>query len=77
MTNNNKTAVDSQQNHEQSHEQTRRSFLTKFGKLATVTPFALTALMSPVSSAAPTSCRENQENKHCPAKATKSKSSTF
>lgn len=33
----------------------RRKFLEKFGKLAVVTPLAVTALMSPSTSAAPSS----------------------
>lgn len=37
-------------------EQTRRDFLSKFGKLAVITPVAMTALMSPSTSAAPKSC---------------------
>jgi hypothetical protein len=41
----------------QAEEQTRRKFLATFGKLAVVTPVALTALMSPSTSAAPKSCR--------------------
>lgn len=46
---------------ENSHEadEARREFLNKFGKLAAVTPIALTTLMSPKTSAAPKSCRGN------------------
>lgn len=44
--------------------QTRRDFLNKFGKLAAVTPVAVSALMSPSTSAAPKSCRGNG-NKKC------------
>lgn len=46
-------------------QQTRRDFMTKYGKLAAVTPVALTALMSPKTSAAPKSCKPQQGNKHC------------
>lgn len=53
-----------QQAHLLQEENTRRNFLTKFGKLAIVTPVALTALMSPTTSAAPKSCRGNG-NKAC------------
>ena len=42
----------------------RRMFLEKFGKLAVVTPIAVTALLSPATSAAPKSCRGNG-NKSC------------
>jgi hypothetical protein len=42
----------------------RRKFLEKFGKLAVITPLAVTALMSPTTSAAPKSCRGNG-NKSC------------
>lgn len=42
-----------------STEQTRRDFLNTFGKLAMVTPVAMTVLMSPKTSAAPKSCRGN------------------
>ena len=48
---------------ELSAEQTRRNFLRKFGKLALVTPVAMTALMSPSTSAAPKSCGGNGKNK--------------
>lgn len=42
----------------------RRKFLEKFGKLAVVTPLAVTALMSPSTSAAPKSgCRGNGSKK--------------
>jgi hypothetical protein len=44
-------------------EQTRRQFIKKFGKFAAVTPVAVTALMSPSTSAAPKSCKGN--NKTC------------
>ncbi|MEW6989921.1 hypothetical protein AADZ91_04440 [Colwelliaceae bacterium 6441] len=41
----------------------RRKFLEKFGKLAVVTPLAVTALMSPTTSAAPKSgCNKNGRN---------------
>ena len=42
----------------------RRAFLNKYGKLAVLTPIAITALMSPSTSAAPKSCRGNG-NKSC------------
>jgi len=42
-----------------STEQTRRDFLNTFGKLAMVTPVAMTVLMSPKTSAAPKSCTGN------------------
>ncbi|WP_068546625.1 hypothetical protein [Thalassotalea crassostreae] len=54
-------------NQELSHEETRRNFMKKFGKLAAVTPLAVTALMSPKTSAAPKSCKPQQNNKHCKA----------
>jgi hypothetical protein len=44
-------------------EQTRRDFLNTFGKLAMVTPVAMTVLMSPNTSAAPKSCRGNGRKK--------------
>jgi hypothetical protein len=44
-------------------EQTRRDFLNKFGKLAMITPVAMTALMSPSTSAAPKSCTGNGRKK--------------
>ena len=45
------TAEESKANQaELSPEQTRRSFLKKYGKLAVVTPIALTTLMSPKTS---------------------------
>jgi hypothetical protein len=44
-------------------EQTRRDFLNKFGKLAMITPLAMTALMSPSTSAAPKSCTGNGRKK--------------
>ncbi|MDC0602514.1 hypothetical protein OAP14_05735 [Aliiglaciecola sp.] len=37
----------------------RRDFIQKFGKFAAVTPIAMSALMSPSTSAAPKSCRGN------------------
>lgn len=40
----------------------RRSFLNKYGKLAAITPLALTALVSPSTSAAPKSCKGNGKN---------------
>lgn len=42
---------------------TRRDFLNKFGKLAAVTPVAVSALISPSTSAAPKSCRGNGTKK--------------
>ena len=42
--------------------QQRREFLEKFGKLAMVTPVALTTLMSPQTSAAPKSCKNQGSN---------------
>ena len=56
---------------ELSAEQTRRNFLKKYGKLAVVTPVALTALMSPKTSYAINSgakdkiCDKNPNHKHC------------
>ena len=40
-------------------EQSRREFLSTFGKLAAVSPVALSVLISPRTSAAPKSCRGN------------------
>jgi len=40
-------------------ENTRREFIRKYGKLAAITPVAVTALMSPSTSAAPKSCKNN------------------
>ncbi|WP_034475432.1 hypothetical protein [Aestuariibacter salexigens] len=40
-------------------EQQRRDFIKRFGKLAAITPVAMTTLMSPSTSAAPKSCRGN------------------
>lgn len=37
----------------------RRDFLSKYGKLAALTPVCVTALVSPKTSAAPKSCRGN------------------
>ncbi|WP_286263651.1 hypothetical protein [Thalassotalea atypica] len=55
---------DTNKNLEQlSADQTRRSFIAKFGKLAAVTPVAVSALMSPATSAAPRSCRGNGTKK--------------
>jgi hypothetical protein len=51
------------QKNNESVAQTRRDFLNKFGKLAAVTPVAVTALMSPSTSAAPKSCRGNGTKK--------------
>ncbi|QBY03152.1 hypothetical protein E2K93_01655 [Thalassotalea sp. HSM 43] len=51
---------------EKTASQTRREFIKKYGKLAAVTPVALTTLMSPETSAAPKSCKPNQQNKFCP-----------
>lgn len=45
-------------------ESTRRDFIRKYGKLAAITPVAVTTLMSPSTSAAPKSCK-NSNNKHC------------
>lgn len=47
------------QKDEASSENTRRDFMKKYGKLAAITPVALTALISPATSAAPKSCRGN------------------
>ena len=47
----------------ESTEQTRRDFLNTFGKLAMVTPVAMTVLMSPSTSAAPKSCTGNGAKK--------------
>ena len=47
----------------ESTEQTRRDFLNTFGKLAMVTPVAMTVLMSPSTSAAPKSCTGNGSKK--------------
>lgn len=44
-------------------DQERRKFMEKFGKLALVTPVAVTALMSPHTSAAPKSCGGNGRKK--------------
>lgn len=44
----------------------RRDFLNKYGKLAAITPVAVTALFSPETSAAPKSCKGNNSNKFCP-----------
>jgi hypothetical protein len=52
------------QKSETSSANTRRDFMKKYGKLAAVTPVALTALISPATSAAPKSCRGNG-NKSC------------
>ena len=51
------------QKNNESEAQTRRDFLNKFGKLAAVTPVAVSALMSPGTSAAPKSCRGNGSKK--------------
>ncbi|MGJ8681687.1 hypothetical protein [Paraglaciecola sp.] len=53
-----------QSNNETSTDQTRRDFLNKFGKLAVVTPVAMSVLMTPSTSAAPKSCR-GQGTKAC------------
>lgn len=42
-----------------SAEIERRNFMKKYGKLAAVTPLVVTTLMSPSTSAAPKSCRQN------------------
>ena len=52
------------QSNVENADHTRREFLQKFGKLAAVTPIAVTTLMSPSTSAAPKSCRGNG-NKKC------------
>jgi hypothetical protein len=44
-------------------EQSRREFLSTFGKLAAVSPVALSVLISPRTSAAPKSCRGNGTKK--------------
>ena len=41
----------------------RRDFLNKYGKLALLTPVAVTTLISPSTSAAPKSCRGNGRRK--------------
>jgi hypothetical protein len=46
-----------------STDQTRRDFLNKFGKLAVITPVAMSVLMTPSTSAAPKSCRGNGSKK--------------
>ena len=54
-----------------SPEHTRRSFLKKYGKLAVVTPVALTTLMTPKTSHAINSaaegkiCDKNPDHRHC------------
>ncbi|WOH39010.1 hypothetical protein RI844_07250 [Thalassotalea fonticola] len=54
---------------ELSAEHTRRNFLKKYGKLAVVTPVALTTLMSPKTSAAQSStspaCQKKNPPKWC------------
>ena len=57
--NNNNVSLNAAEN----TEQTRRDFLNTFGKLAMVTPVAMTVLMSPSTSAAPKSCRGNGTKK--------------
>ncbi|KGJ97125.1 hypothetical protein [Thalassotalea sp. ND16A] len=54
---------------ELSEQQIRRQFIAKFGKLAAITPIALTALMSPKTSAAPSSkaCSKPNPPPGCPA----------
>lgn len=47
---------------EASSVSTRRDFLNKYGKLAVITPIAVTALVSPATSAAPKSCKGNGRN---------------
>ena len=44
-------------NREKLGVESRRSFFSKYGKLAIITPVALAALLSPATSAAPKSCR--------------------
>ncbi|NMP33594.1 hypothetical protein HII17_18775 [Thalassotalea sp. M1531] len=58
----NKSSVDA--SNSSSIESTRRDFIRKYGKLAAITPIAVTTLMSPSTSAAPKSCRGNG-NKRC------------
>lgn len=59
----------------ESIEQTRRSFLKKYGKLAVVTPVALTTLMSPKTSHAVNSdaqdrfCDRKPDHKRCQTQA--------
>ncbi|MDG2393897.1 MAG: hypothetical protein P8M49_10315 [Thalassotalea sp.] len=60
----------SNMNAEASPENTRRNFIKKFGKLATVTPIVLTTLMTPamsnpIKSDGHPSC-DNGQSKHCP-----------
>ncbi|TRX57220.1 hypothetical protein [Thalassomonas sp. M1454] len=52
---------------EMSPENTRRDFIRRFGKLAVVTPVALTALMTPNTSHAVNSnaCKKSQDKKVC------------
>ena len=40
----------------------RRDFISKYGKLAVITPVAVTTLISPSTSAAPRSCRGYRKN---------------
>ncbi|MEW6996644.1 hypothetical protein AADZ86_02900 [Colwelliaceae bacterium BS250] len=67
----NKSNIDSP-NEELLAENTRREFIKKFGKLAIVTPVAVTSLMSPAMSAPMKSgehpsCKDKPNgNKHCP-----------
>ncbi|TLU64872.1 hypothetical protein FE810_10475 [Thalassotalea litorea] len=63
--NKNNQAQENSKNDELTPEQARRQFMKKYGKLAAVTPIAVTALMTPKTSAAPKSCKEHQGNKHC------------
>ncbi|MFT4937761.1 MAG: hypothetical protein ACI88A_000779 [Paraglaciecola sp.] len=42
-----------------SAEESRRKFLSTFGKLAAVSPIALSVLISPKTAAAPKSCTGN------------------
>ncbi|KGJ97124.1 hypothetical protein [Thalassotalea sp. ND16A] len=52
---------------ELSEQQIRRQFIAKFGKLAAITPIALTALMSPKTSVAQSSraCQNKNPPKWC------------
>ncbi|WP_394174001.1 hypothetical protein [Thalassotalea litorea] len=43
-------------------EQARRQFMKKYGKLAAITPLAVTALMTPKTSAAPSSTACSRPN---------------
>jgi hypothetical protein len=60
----NKNSTQQRSEKELTTEQTRREFLNKFGKLAVITPVAMSVLMAPSTSAAPKSCR-GQGAKRC------------